>query len=413
MITYEYLESRLLGAALKRPEILSTLSPTDFMSEQSRMLWSAFRDARNKYQTLDPVLLANYLHEEFHQDLSTLISEYLDLAPENRDLDEHYAKTLIDMSRKARLDREVSKLAELELPVDEKIASLQSLMQSVQPRVIKPVKTMKAMVREVVGQIEERFQNGDITGVATGFPKLDQVIGGLQQQDLYVVAARPSIGKTAFAVNIALHVSNTAFVSAEQPTNQIIQRMIAIDSGLAVHKMRNPRKFGDHEWARITSGVRNVSELDTQMFDEPAPTVEEIHVWATKAVERGAKLVIVDYLQRIRAADRKLSAYERVSHVAMSLKELARNLNVPVLSLAQINREGAKNARMEHLKGSGDIEQEADVIMMLDRDIENLPSNGYLSMEKNRHGPLVSIPLYFETQTMKFGEAVNDEDDEI
>ncbi|MEW8187124.1 MAG: DnaB-like helicase C-terminal domain-containing protein [Candidatus Thiodiazotropha endolucinida] len=402
-----------MGAAIKRPEILSILSPADFMSEQSQLLWAAFRDARNEYQTLDPALLINYLQKELHQDLSGLIREYLDLAPQNRDLDEHYAKALLDISRKARLDSEVSRLADLEMPVDEKIASLQSLMQSVQPRVVKPVKTMKEMVREVVGQIEERFQSGDIAGIATGLPKLDQVIGGLQAQDLYIVAARPSIGKTAFAVNIALHASKTAFVSAEQPANQIIQRMIAINSGLAVHKMRNPRKFGEHEWARLTSGVRNVSELDTQMLDEPAPTVEEVRVWATKAVERGAQLVVVDYLQRIKAADRKLSAYERISHVAMSLKEIARSLNVPVLSLAQINREGAKNAKMEHLKGSGDIEQEADVIMILDRDIENLPSNGYLTMEKNRHGPLVSIPLFFETQTMKFGEVVNNKDDEI
>ncbi|MBV2138594.1 MAG: AAA family ATPase [Candidatus Thiodiazotropha sp. (ex Ctena orbiculata)] len=413
MITSEYLEGRLLGAAIKRPEILSILSPSDFQSEQSQLLWAAFRDARNKYQTLDPALLAKHLQDELHSDLSGLIQEYLDIAPENPDLDEHYAKILVDMTRKARLDSEVSRLADLELPVDEKIASLQSLMQSVQPRLVKPVWNMKEMVREVVDQIEDRFHSGDLTGVATGFPKLDQVIGGLQPQDLYIVAARPSIGKTAFAVNIALHASKTAFVSAEQPANQIIQRMIAISSGLAAHKMRNPRKFDDHEWTRLTSGIGQVTELQTQIFDKSAPTIEEIHAWAPKAVERGAELIIIDYLQRIKAADRKLSSYDRISHVVMSMKELARNLNVPVLSLAQINREGAKNAKMEHLKGSGDIEQEADAIMILDRDIENLPSNGYLTMEKNRHGPLVSIPLYFETQTMKFGEAVNDEDDEI
>lgn len=410
MITYEYVETRLIGAALDRPELLSVLNPSDFQIEQSQILWRAMRDCRNKFHTLSPDVFRDYMISETGVDLTKTISEYHDLAPATEEIAKHYAKTLVDLTRKARLDAEVTRISDIELPVDEKILSLQTIISSVKPRTVKPIRSMAEMTRNVIEKMETLFHGNGLPGVMTGIPTLDQVTGGFQKSDFNILAARPSIGKTAFAVNVALAVNKTAFVSAEQPANQIVQRMIAISGGFPVHKMRNPRKFDDSEWGKVTEGSKMVASLSTSIMDEPAPTIEEIHAWAGRAVELGSELIVIDYLQRIRAADSKMSNYDRISHVAMSLKEMARSYDIPVLALAQINRQGATNAKMEHLKGSGDIEQEADLIMLLNRDIESAPQSGTLSLEKNRHGPLVDIPLMFDTSTMRFGESFRQED---
>lgn len=404
MKSTKHIEDHLIGAALKKPELLSVLAPTDFTSETSRVLWRALRECRNKFQVLDIDIVSDYLYKETGADLTEHLHGYLANAPETDQLIEHYAKIVIESTRKAKLDSEVNRIAELELPVDDKIASLNSVLKLVQPRSVKPLVTMKSLVRDAIEHIELLHQKGEMPGVKSGLPKFDQLTGGFQDGDLYILAARPSVGKTAFAINMALAINNCAFVSAEQPANQVIQRLFSIKSGIPAHKMRNPRKFTEEEWTRLTPVTGYIANMKMQIYDESAPTIEEIRYWSMKAVDRGAKAIIIDYLQRIKAADRSLSTFDKISHVAQSMKEIARSLKVPVISLAQINRQGAQDPRMEHLKGSGDIEQEADMVIILNRDLENDQSMASLNIEKNRHGPITDINLYFDQQTMRFSE---------
>lgn len=411
MISSEYLEGRVIGAALHHPELLSILSTSDFNIEQSQILWRAMRDCRNRHQHIDFHTFRDFLIQEIGHDLTDTLARYDEMAPVTVSLAENYAKMLVDMNRKMRLEEGLSRLTEIEAPVDEKIASLRDVMESAAPRVTRIPKTMKDHTREVIENIDELFHREGLPGVTTGFPKFDQVTGGLQRQDLNILAARPSIGKTAFAINVALTANKVAFVSAEQPAPQVVQRMIAITGKLPAHKLRNPRKLDDAEWVRLTTAAQTVSQLEIEVLDDPAPTIEAASAWCTQAVGHGAELIIVDYLQRLRTFDKKMSTYDRISYVAMSLKEMARTLDVPVLALAQINRAGSASPRMEHLKGSGDIEQEADVIALLDRDIENDPTRGRLTLDKNRHGPLVEVPLYFDAMCMRFGETSMAHDD--
>lgn len=404
MLTSDYLEGRLIGAALHYPETLSLLSPSDFNLEQSQVLWRAMRDCRNRHNHIDVHVFRDFVMQEMGLDLSESLASYMDMAPANPSLAENYIKILADMNRKTRLDEGLARLVDIDAPVDEKIAAMRDVLESAAPRVTHIPKTMREHTRDVIGHLDELFNRDGLPGVETGFRMFDQVSGGLQKQDLYVLAARPSIGKTALAVNIALQAERVAFFSTEQPAIQIVQRMLAIHGGIPSHKLRNPRKLEEDEWQLLTTAAKFVSELDIQILDDPAPTIESVSTMATEAVARGAELLIVDYLQRLRTFDKRMSTYDRISHVAMSLKEMARRLNVPILALAQINRAGAGNARIEHLKGSGDIEQEADLIAILDRNIEANPSLGVLSIEKNRHGPLVDVPLHFDGMTLRFTE---------
>lgn len=409
MITADYLEGRLIGSAMKFPEILPLVSPSDFRLEQSQILWRSMRDCHNTYAHLDLYTLRDHIKQKLNLDLTDTLVSYEEMGTATLQLAENTAQMLLNENRRIRVDEGIVRLSEMSAPVDAKIQALREIMDAAAPRVIKITKSMKDNVRSVIEQMDHLFQKGGLPGVSTGLPMLDQVLGGLQNQDLNIIAARPSMGKTAFAVNIALHSPGCAFISAEQPAEQLTQRMIAIIGSIPAHKLRNPRMLEDYEWGRITEAAKTVSELPLQIMDAPSPTIEEVTAWATKAVESGAGWICVDYLQRLKASDRKMNDYQRISHIARELKELARTTNVPVVALAQINRQGAGQARMEHLKGSGDIEQEADVIAILERDLENDQTSGSLNLEKNRHGPIVDIPLHFDALTMRFGEAYREQ----
>jgi len=406
MKSYDNLEQHLIGYALLKPEILNVVNPSDFSMEISQHLWRAMIYCRNEFDTIDLEVVSEYLLNEAGVDMTDHLREYMLAAPATEQLANHYAKIVVEASRKRRLDDEVKHLATADLPVDDTISSLHKILKTVEARTTKPTLTMKQLLREVVDKIEERMQGDLMPGLATGIPTLDKLTGGLQKGDLYILAARPSMGKTAMAINFALEMDRVGFVSAEQPQDQIIQRMISIKSRVSAFHLRNPRQMTDEDWPKLAPAMKALEDKGLQITDEAAPTIEAVRNWARRAVDKGAEIIILDYLQRIKAADRKLSSFDRISYIAMTLKEMAREMDVPVLALAQINRAGATAARMEHLKGSGDIEQEADMVMILERYLEDDPTTGNLKIEKNRHGAIGDVPLIFEPEIMKFGEAM-------
>jgi replicative DNA helicase len=268
-----------------------------------------------------------------------------------------------------------------------------------------------AAVSCAIDEIELAYKSDGPIGIPTGLKDLDDCIGGLRPPDLIVIGARPSIGKTALLLNLADNSKHPAgIISAEQGRTQVGLRLIAKNGSLNAYRLRIG-KIEDEEWPRIVHAASVVKDRKVRINDQPNPTIEEVMRQARKwKFQYGIQALYVDYIQRIRALP-KAPRHEQVGYVALSLKELARELNIPVIALAQVNRnvEERENKRptMADLKDSGSIEQEADTIITLYRDEvydEETPNKGIaeLNVLKNRHGPTGMIRCVWIAESMSF-----------
>jgi replicative DNA helicase len=252
-------------------------------------------------------------------------------------------------------------------------------------------------------------RDNPITGVATGFYEIDMMTSGLQPSDLVIVAGRPSMGKTAFAVNIAQHAAikeslPVAIFSMEMPSEQLAMRMLSSLGRIDQHKIRTG-KLGDDDWPRLTHAVGILSEANLYIDDTPALSPGEIRARCRRlAREHGLGLIVVDYLQLMQVHGSKENRATEISEISRSLKALAKELNVPVLALSQLNRSlesrNDKRPVMSDLRESGAIEQDADVIMFIYRDEvydEDSVDKGIaeIIIGKQRNGPIGIRKLRF------------------
>ena len=217
-----------------------------------------------------------------------------------------------------------------------------------------------------------------ITGVTTGYTRLDKLTAGLQPSDLIIVAARPSMGKTAFSMCMALHAAvrqgvSVAVFSLEMSKEQLIQRMLAVWGKVDLSTLRRPSLLTDEDWQRLYEAADVVARAPIYIDDTPALSTLELRARARRLkAEKGLGLIVVDYLQLMRTSRRTDSRELEISDISRSLKGLAKELNVPVVALAQLNRKveerGDKRPMLSDLRESGAIEQDADVIMFVYRD---------------------------------------------
>lgn len=261
--------------------------------------------------------------------------------------------------------------------------------------------SIKETLRASLEDIEKSMESGELSGLDTGNADLNRVLGGFHDTDLIVVGARPAMGKTAFLLNCALGANAPiGIISGEQGYRQLGSRLIAIDGRVSISNIRRANKLDDSDFARITGSVARMMEKDILINDKSAPTMADISRQARQwKFRHGIKALYVDYIQRIKT-DGKAPRHEAVGQVAMDLKELARELNIPIIALAQVNRtvenREDKRAGMSDLKDSGGIEQEADVVMTLYRDEvynDETEDKGIIEMliQKNRHGEIGKI----------------------
>jgi replicative DNA helicase len=271
-------------------------------------------------------------------------------------------------------------------------------------------KRIKELLVGALDRIDLLFQRDNpITGVATGFYEVDMMTSGLQPSDLVIVAGRPSMGKTAFAVNIAQHAAvkeslPVAIFSMEMPSEQLAMRMLSSLGRIDQHKVRTG-KLGDDDWPRLTHAVGVLSEVDMYIDDTPALSPGELRSRCRRlAREHGLGLIVVDYLQLMQVHGSKENRATEISEISRSLKALAKELNVPVLALSQLNRslESRTDKRpvMSDLRESGAIEQDADVIIFIYRDEvydEDSPDKGIaeIIIGKQRNGPIGIRKLRF------------------
>ena len=269
---------------------------------------------------------------------------------------------------------------------------------------------IKELLVGALDRIDLLFQRDNpITGVATGFYEVDMMTSGLQPSDLIIVAGRPSMGKTAFAVNIAQHAAvkeslPVAIFSMEMPSEQLAMRMLSSLGRIDQHKVRTG-KLGDDDWPRLTHAVGVLSEVDIYIDDTPALSPGELRSRCRRlAREHGLGLIVVDYLQLMEVHGSQENRATEISEISRSLKALAKELNVPVLALSQLNRSlesrNDKRPVMSDLRESGAIEQDADVIMFIYRDEvydEDSADKGIaeIIIGKQRNGPIGIRKLRF------------------
>lgn len=396
------LESRLIGTALDSG-LMPELSPSDFHVEEFSLLWSIMQSYTQEHGPFDYVVLGDYLFQTRGLDKRDWLGHMAQQRVPDNALVESYANSLRAHSDRVDLSETLTDLAarsrneepgELR---DEALEKLRAISVRKRDEIVKVREALAASLET----LEARYNAGKNPGVPTGIPRLDEKLGGWQRGDLALLAARPAVGKTALMCNLALAADcRVGIVSTEQPSEQIVNRLAAIAGWLPAWKFRAPRSFNDDEWPRITEAFTHLATLDITIMDNTSPTIGDIER-AFRDID--IDILFVDYAQRIKAPG---EIYERVSSVARGLKDIARNFDIPVVALAQINRQGAKNAGMEHLKGSGDLEQEADEVLILERgESEN---TAVLTLEKNRHGPTGAIDLIFNAPTLCFREAAYD-----
>ncbi|MGI2294146.1 replicative DNA helicase [Paenibacillus sp. GXUN7292] len=280
---------------------------------------------------------------------------------------------------------------------------------------------MKQVLMQVWEEAEERYNTKDInrgvTGISSGFIDLDKMTAGFQRNDLIIVAARPSVGKTAFALNIAQNVGvrareTVAIFSLEMSAGQLVQRMICAEARIDANRMRTGRFEGD-DWEKMATAVGLLAEADVHIDDTPGITVNEIRAKCRRLKkERGLGMILIDYLQLIQGrSHRGANRQEEVSQISRTLKQIARELEVPVIALSQLSRgveqRQDKRPMMSDLRESGAIEQDADIVAFLYRDDyydkESDKKNIIeIIIAKQRNGPVGTVELVFLKNYNKF-----------
>ena len=277
---------------------------------------------------------------------------------------------------------------------------------------------IKSLLAKAVDKIETLYeQDGDITGASTGFTDLDEKTSGLQPADLIIVAGRPSMGKTTIAMNMAENVAlksglPVAVFSMEMPGEALAMRMMSSLGRIDQHKVRTG-KLDDDDWPRLTSAINLLAETQLFIDDTPALTPTEVRSRARRLTREHGQLglIVLDYLQLMQSPSSGDNRVQQISDISRSLKALAKELNVPVIALSQLNRnlEQRPNKRpvMSDLRESGAIEQDADLIIFVYRDEvynEDSPDKGIaeIIIGKQRNGPLGTVRLTFLGQYTRF-----------
>lgn len=276
---------------------------------------------------------------------------------------------------------------------------------------------MKVALNETINRIETLSKKGEtITGFRTGFAGFDAMTAGLQPGNLVIIAGRPSMGKTAFALNMAqsacLRGETVAFFSLEMSTQEILVRMLSAQSGICISRLRSGR-IGKDDWVPIAKGMQDFWNAPFYVDDSPVQSVSDVRAKSKLLKVKGAiDLVIVDYLQLIHPAGRFDNRNLEIAHMTRSLKALAKELKIPVIALSQLSRKVDdrmdKRPMLSDLRDSGAVEQDADLVCFIFReevykkDKPELDGKAELIVAKQRNGPVGMIPLTFEKEFALF-----------
>ncbi len=414
-------------------EVLEVLSPEDFYRTAHQRIFNAMTDLFGHSEPVDLITLTNKLKENGHLEEiggASYLARLLDTAPVAANA-AHYARIVHDKACLRRLitnsNQIVQKCFEDSGDIDELLDFAEhTVFEIAENKIRKSFHPISDLIETNIDQLEERQGNRTlITGVATGFNALDNLTSGLQPSDLVILAARPSMGKTAFALNIARnaavdHGTPVAVFSLEMSKEQLSMRMLCAEARVDSHRLRGGFLSND-DWTNLTHAASVLSEAPIFIDDSPDISALNIRAKARRLKsDQQLGLVIIDYLQLMKGHRHSERRDLEISEISRALKGLAKELNVPVMALSQLNRKleerTDKRPKLSDLRESGALEQDADVVTFIYRDEvynkeENNPNRGKaeIILAKHRNGPTGDVPLAFIHAYTRFENLAKDD----
>ncbi|HOP91915.1 MAG TPA: replicative DNA helicase [Acetivibrio thermocellus] len=421
-------EQSVLGAILLDKEVLSSvteiISSQDFYREDHREIFEAIMDLYEKGEPIDLITVAEQLKVRGSLEAVGGL-EYLtnlaSLVPTTANA-KHYAKIVEEKSILRRLIKASNEIINMGYEAAEEVSYVldkaeKSIFDVLQKRNTQGFALIKDVLIDTFNRLEELYNNkGYITGIPTGFVDLDYKTAGLQNSDLILIAARPAMGKTSFVLNIAQYAAihakvPVAIFSLEMSKEQLVNRMLCCEAMVDSQKMRTG-KLEDSDWQKVARALGPLSEAPIYIDDTPGLSVAEIRAKCRRLkLEKNLGLVVIDYLQLMQGRGKSESRQQEISEISRSLKILAKEINVPVLTLSQLSR--APELRSDHrpilsdLRESGAIEQDADIVMFLYRDDYYNPDTekkniAEVIIAKHRNGSTGTVELAWLGQYTKF-----------
>ncbi|MCQ2506616.1 MAG: replicative DNA helicase [Lachnospiraceae bacterium] len=439
-------ERAVLGSMLLNYDAIitaiDTLGEDDFYNPTNKAMFSAIKEIFSEGKAVDIVVLQNALMarnvpEEYYS------LEYLDLltrtVPSSQEI-EHYANIVAEKATLRQLIKATEEIQRDCYKGNDKLVQLldtaeRKIFEISQRKSTTHFEDMPLIMRRVVKNISSLSSNqNSITGIPSGLRELDSKTAGFQNSDFILLAARPAMGKTALALNFALNIAldsqkSVAFFSLEMSREQLANRLLAMNSGLNLKNMRSGG-LKNSEWVQLVESAENVSKAKLMIDDTPGISLQDLRSRARKMkMDHGLDMIMIDYLQLMVFGKQKFeSRQQEISAISRNLKELARELNVPVLALSQLSRDVEKRAKggsgkdktgnldelkpmLSDLRDSGAIEQDADIVMFIfreayytkDRSKEN---EAQIIIAKHRNGPTGEVNVCWEGSKQRFSDAV-------
>jgi replicative DNA helicase len=419
-------EQAVIGSMLLDPrcinDVIELIDGDDFYLSVHQDFFDAIHRMFLQNEAFDPVTLMGKMREMGTFDeasTATYISRLLDLTPTSAHV-RHYANLIRQASLLRRLDNAAS---EISIQAREPGAQAEDLLEFAEQsiysmregREVKTLHSIPNVILSVRQNLKELFDSGGrLPGIESGIAGLDDILGGMLNNNLIIIASRPGVGKTAMMLNIALHAARvsakeTVFFSLEMSKEQLVSRLLSSQAGIGSDKMRNAN-FTPNDWQKLGEASGALMGLPLWFDETPAISVESIKAKCRRVKNLG--MVVVDYLQLIEVPKGRGLRFENrvseVGHISRNLKIMSKELGVPVICAAQLRRDAERNKRplLSDLRESGNIEQDADSVILLHREHASNPDADPTVAEciiaKNRHGRTGIVELYWKGDVTTF-----------
>jgi len=416
-------------------KVADIITADDFYSTKHSLIFDTITDLYTRHEPIDILSITSYLQDKnklekiggrtYLAKLSNIVTTPSSIV--------HYANIIQKKATLRRLLTAASEISELGRKEDEEIDKLldqaERKLFAVSHKYLKDAfVAVDSLLTDAFERIDDLHKaGGKLRGIPTGYPDMDNLLTGLQKSDLIIIAARPSVGKTAFAVDIARqaavnHKASVGIFSLEMSKEQVVDRLLCAQSNVSLWKMRSGKLSDseeDNDFAKIGDGMGKLSEAPIYIDDSPNCSVMEIRTKARRLkVEKNLDLLIIDYLQLMEGRGKHSdNRVQEVAEISRGLKGIARELNIPVIALSQLSRavESTKPAipKLAHLRDSGSIEQDADVVMFIYRKAADRNYNreeltpeernaAEIHIAKHRNGPTGKVDLFFDEVTVSY-----------
>ena len=420
----------ILGSVMLRPEVINDtvdfISPESFYSERHRIIFKAMLELFAKSSPIDLLSLSSWLRDQNNLERvggASYLTELINTVPSSANAT-YYAEIV----QKKRVMRELIRCSEeiSRLGYDE-ASDLEHILDSAEKELFEvtnyssshhftELQTALGLAWEHIDKLHK--STDELRGAPTGFKELDSKLAGLQKSDLIILAARPSMGKTSLALDIARqtaihHSVPVGIFSLEMSSHQLAERMLSAESRVDAWKLRTGKQIAENDFDAMRGAIDRLAKAPIFIDDQPANNILKMRSVARRMKsEHGLGLIIVDYLQLMQPTQSRHSdnMVQQVTEISRSLKQLARELDVPVLALSQLSRAVEARGgrpRLSDLRDSGSIEQDADVVMFIHREDKikedsGRPNIAEILIEKHRNGPTGRVELYFDEKKATF-----------